>query len=116
LRVNGDAESARQRLDATLGESVPGAVDSIHKMESRVAARAFPFRMAYWVASVLSALSILLTISGIYGVLSWLVEQRQREIGARGGAGGGRLEAARLGAPGSARFRCGAVCHRGCSR
>jgi predicted permease len=83
LRIKGDAERARQEVDKSLGEAVPGAVDGIHKMQSLVAGRVFPFRMSYWVAAVLGGLGILLTISGIYGVLSYLVAQRSREIGVR---------------------------------
>jgi predicted permease len=83
LRVKGDAERARQDVDKSLGDAVPGAVDGIHKMQSLVAGRVFPFRMSYWVAAVLGGLGILLTISGIYGVLSYLVAQRSREIGVR---------------------------------
>jgi predicted permease len=83
LKVRGDAEHARQNIDKTLGEAVPGAVDGIHKMQSLLAGRVFPFRTAYWVAAVLGALAILLTVSGIYGVLSYLVAQRSREMGVR---------------------------------
>ena len=83
LRVNGDPETARQTLDRHLAGAAPGGLDRIHKMQELVAGRVYPFRIAYWVSAVLGALALLLTVSGIYGVLSYLVEQRVRVIGLR---------------------------------
>ena len=83
VRVKGDAEVARRKLDTALGVSVPGAVDDIHTMDEILNGQLYPFRAAYWVASALGGLALLLTLSGMYGVLSYLVTQRTKEIGIR---------------------------------
>jgi predicted permease len=83
VRVNGEAEAARRSLDRSLAVAAPGAVQEIHKLQEFVAGRLYPFRAAYWVSGAIGALALLLTVSGVYGVLSYLVAQGAKEIGIR---------------------------------
>jgi hypothetical protein len=83
LRVNGNVDIARRKLETELATLGSEDIEESHTMEQSFALSVYPFRAASWVGSMLGGLALLLTVSGIYGVLSYLVMQRTKEIGIR---------------------------------
>src|SRR5262249_30621695 len=55
----------------------------IHTMDEILAVQRYPFLASYWISAAIGLLALTLTISGVYGVLSYLVTQRTKEIGIR---------------------------------
>ena len=43
----------------------------------------YPFRVAHWIASALGVIALVLTMTGIYAVLAYVVALREKEIGIR---------------------------------
>ena len=82
-RVTGDASQARQRIDVDLAAVDQRAVNEIHTLDDYLAVQRWPFKIFSWVAAAIGAVALTLTVIGIYGVLSYLVAQRTKEIGIR---------------------------------
>jgi len=82
LRVRGEPEQARQALLESLMTVDPG-LGEINTMRTIAGAQAYILQILFWITIVLGGLALALTLSGLFSVLSYVVEQRVKEIGVR---------------------------------
>jgi predicted permease len=94
LRVRGNLEQAR----VALLQRLPGLDGGFGVMTLRtiVGMQAYLLQIAFCITVVLGGLALVLTVSGLFSVLSYVVEQQSKEIGVRIALGAATKNVVRL--------------------
>ena len=94
-RVHGDPERARQALLDRL-TAIDPAMEQVGTMRWVIRMETYLLQVGFWLTVGLGGLALALTVSGLFGVLSYLIAQRTREIGVRMALGATARDVTRL--------------------
>jgi predicted permease len=83
VRVAGSSAGAVRVVDRTIAALEPGAAVTVAPMASRLAGVLLPVRAAAFLLSALGAVGLVLSMTGLYGVVSHAANRRRFEIGLR---------------------------------
>jgi ABC-type antimicrobial peptide transport system permease subunit len=95
VRVSGDAEQARRALLERL-LAVDPSLGDIVTLQTMFGVQEYMLRVAFWTTAITGGLALVLTVSGLFGVLSYVVARRTNEIGVRMALGASSAQVARL--------------------
>lgn len=97
IRTSMEPASLAATLRETVEQMGSGApVHTVKTMDSYLSDAMAPSRFVLFLMGIFSALALLLSTIGIYGVISYLVVQQKREIGIRIALGAARWDIVRL--------------------
>jgi predicted permease len=79
--VRGEESTALYRLRRWVTERWPTFEPEIMPMSTVLSVQIYPFRAAAWIGWMLGLVAMVLSVSGMYAVTSYLVSRRSKEIG-----------------------------------
>jgi putative ABC transport system permease protein len=83
VRTETDPTSVMNTVRAQASAIDPSLRVSVRRIDDSLAFQLAPFRAIAWLSGVLGMLALVLASIGLYGVMSFVVTQRTREIGIR---------------------------------
>ncbi len=83
VSIRGDELRAAERLRRLMLERWPTQEAEAVPLSAILNMQIYPFRAAGWLGWMLGLMAMGLSVSGMYGVMSYLVNQRSKEIGIR---------------------------------